>query len=43
VVGGGKSNMRRKIYEMPLYIAEALRVNKVEAAYRARPTYQQND
>lgn len=38
-----KSRMTRPIYEMPSFIAEALRENQLEEAYESRPPYQQND
>jgi uncharacterized protein YdeI (YjbR/CyaY-like superfamily) len=38
-----KGNLRRKLYEMPPYIKQALEENAVRADYDHRPPYQRND
>jgi uncharacterized protein YdeI (YjbR/CyaY-like superfamily) len=38
-----KSSLKRRVYEMPEFIAAALREHKVGKAYEARPPYQRND
>jgi uncharacterized protein YdeI (YjbR/CyaY-like superfamily) len=38
-----KSTLKRPVYPMPAFIAEALREHKVLEAYEARPPYQRND
>jgi uncharacterized protein YdeI (YjbR/CyaY-like superfamily) len=37
------SRLKREVHKMPSDVAAALKSRGVEAAYRARPAYQQND
>jgi uncharacterized protein YdeI (YjbR/CyaY-like superfamily) len=37
------SNMKRQIYDVPDYVADALDESGLWERYRARPPYQQND
>ena len=38
-----KTRLKRPIYPMPTFVAQALRAHQLMPAYRARPPYQQND
>lgn len=40
---GSSRPARRKRYSIPAAVRDALKANRLESAYRARPPYQRND
>ena len=43
ISGEERRKLSRDIHPMPGYVAKALKSEKLEGAYRARPAYQKND